>query len=334
MFPEWGGTSDQGPDTERGNQAQIASDSQVKSPSLDAHRSHFEKYAADYPELVSFHDYGAVTGAAGKLRLFGLSMKRDLQELTGLRPAVLITDLTHGNEYTGVVDRLAGYLAENSRVAGPVAEFFDKGGVVYMAPVVNPTGYELRSRRTRDDVDLNRVYVDEKISEYEEVSALLSFLEESLMQDGAELRVNFDYHCCSKSSEFPVFLRPTNFSDPSGPLANKAAEKHIAVFGEMVSKSFANAQVGPSSLLLRKTADDPPGEAHPGTSKDYQYYESLESIAHRSFVLSVTFEGLKNVNRERNPNQIREHFELWTLLLGRIAAEPIVSGADRKQDAQ
>src|SRR5690606_4664290 len=73
------------------------------------------------------------------------------------RTAVVMTGAIHGNEYLNIEDRLPEELIARARSgSGSVASFLSAGGVLVFVPIVNPDGYESRSRYNAKGVDLNR----------------------------------------------------------------------------------------------------------------------------------------------------------------------------------
>jgi hypothetical protein len=318
------------PASEKGQgTANIHSDSFVRQPSLELQLRHAQVLAESFPtivRLVKLQDKENTEKPAFLLRIgrsdFDLSSdsrdakkkKRDEtqnQRSTGLRPVVYLTDATHGDEYTGVVDRLSGYMAAQAGQTGtPFARFFESGGLVYIAPVVNPSGYQNTERLTREGVDLNRNFTPEKIPTLPELKNLLNLVLSSLEEDKAELRIVVDYHCCSRMEETPVLLRPTNFESPTGPLKNANAEKHSQEVSAIAKKIFGKFEVGASNVLLKKK-EEQNSAPNVGTSKDYFYYEFLEKKADEKFVFSATYEGLRKSKTERNPNSFVQHFRFW-----------------------
>jgi predicted deacylase len=72
------------------------------------------------------------------------------------RPAVLITQAIHGNEYQQIVDRLVLDYSNGKKTLPGLEDFLEGGGLVYLVPIVNPDGYERRQRENRQGYDLNR----------------------------------------------------------------------------------------------------------------------------------------------------------------------------------
>jgi hypothetical protein len=76
-----------------------------------------------------------------------------LPKADGKRPAVMITEAIHGNEYLNFADRLATDI-----LLLPSARRFieDLSGIIYVVPIVNPWGYSNWVRQNSNCVDLNR----------------------------------------------------------------------------------------------------------------------------------------------------------------------------------
>ena len=329
-FAAIGGVSCKARKFNSGGSSQVRSDSYVKQPTLDNQRKHADLLATNYPNFVRVEIIGKPQPSATNFEMFllrfGVSVPRKEDPLSSsraLRPVLYISDATHGDEYTGVVDRLAGYFASQTEDAqSVVSKYLNAGGLIYLVPVVNPSGYEETKRETATEADLNRNFTKEKVNAFPELAMIFAKLRSLLEADGAEIRVTTDYHCCARIANTPVFLRPTNFSDPDRPdkpLQNANAQRYVDEFAEMVKASFAKgAEVGPSAVLLKKDGSDELEKASPGTSKDFFYSEFLEKLADEKFVLAATFEGVRKKKEEKNPNDLKSHWALWNKVLARL----------------
>ncbi len=178
--------------------------------------------AARHSDLVRVHEYGTSVGGRPlvmvKVGRQGKTVKP--------RPAVVMTQAVHGDEYLGIVDRLPKELVEKPNDYPAVKAFLDRGGIFYIVPVANPDGYEADRRENDNGKDLNRNFDVKRSSERlaasargpigyteEELLALANYLNEprfsepetrslattmrlELAIDGAELKFYVDYHCC------------------------------------------------------------------------------------------------------------------------------------------
>jgi hypothetical protein len=295
------------------------SDSFVKAPSLKNQSVHAQKLALAFPKFVTFKTYGKIEGVEEELFFlrFGLSPKHSAQlkensSRLGQAPAILITDTTHGDEYTGIVDRMTGRIAVETNKSNSVFQkFFNAGGVIYFFPVVNPSGYKEISRNTSLGVDLNRKYLNDELKNYPELRFLIESLDTNLLLDNAELRFTADYHCCTRTEGSELFLMPAHKDDPK-----RVPDELIfsmSFLKSSAAKFFPNLLVGTSAALLppKNAKSLEKKNAVSGTSKDYFYNHYTGKFKPDQLAASITIEGIKKVSGERNPNEFLAHFEFW-----------------------
>lgn len=72
--------------------------------------------------------------------------------------AIYIGGSIHGDEYFNIEDRLPRWFLEQTATSGTILSYLEQGGVIYIAPILNPDGYDSRKRENRNGVDLNRDY--------------------------------------------------------------------------------------------------------------------------------------------------------------------------------
>jgi len=130
----------------------------------------------------------------------------------GERPAVQISGVIHGNEYLGIEDRLPEHFLDNTTRMPGLTAFLEKGGIIYVIPVINPDGFTRKRRLNQNGADLNRDFDllprnDARFTQ-PETRALADFLERDLTASGAKLRLSLDYHCC-----LPAMIIPWSYID-------------------------------------------------------------------------------------------------------------------------
>jgi hypothetical protein len=152
-------------------------------------------------------DYGQSAGGA-TLRLVKIqNPTHQARAGDGDRPAVLISGSTHGNEYLHIEDRLPGWFVDNRDSSPGVMKFLNAGGIIYIIPILNPDGYERRTRENADGVDLNRDFdllpAHEQKFREPETRLLAQYLDGDIVASHARLKLTVDYHCCDGSLLFP-----------------------------------------------------------------------------------------------------------------------------------
>lgn len=131
----------------------ILSDSGIRGPSYLEISDNLRQLAMKYPTMAEVIEYG-VTPQNRSLLVLKISMK-NLQTKTG--QAIYIGGSIHGNEYLNIEDRLPAWFLEN-RENPEIKKYLSNGGVIYIAPILNPDGYDRRERENDHGVDLNRDY--------------------------------------------------------------------------------------------------------------------------------------------------------------------------------
>ncbi len=256
-------------------------------------------------------------GKSGKGKALSLvRIGRDDGAPAANRPAVLMTEATHGNEYLGVGHELLPWLAEQARSG--TNDFFRKGGVVLVVPVINPDGYEYHrltapDQRAQDGgpdggnswgrmnahrVDLNRDFRVKGAGfdgfREPESKALADGIDKALA--GASLRVSVDYHCCIGEG---ALLYSYAFSESQR--LPKADEDRVRHFGGMLQRELQGSELDTSPNLA--------GYAAIGTTIDY-FYETYKTAA-------ITFEGKHGGETSR----MESHRLAWGAILADLAKE-------------
>ena len=244
---------------------------------------------------VTIQDYG-LSGEGRPLR--AIRLMDPAQRSGANRAAVLITGATHGSEYLGVEDRLAPWLWEHRQSSPGLARFLATGGVVLLVPIVNPDGYTYGIRENARGIDLNRDFelpvLKEARFKAPESAALAHWLDRELIQDGLELKLAVDYHCCEHA-----LLFPWSYTDVA--ISPAELKRHEAV-AHLLQREFGPTYgYGSTGQKL--------GYLARGTSKDYYYA--------RYGALAFTFEG---AFREE-PRHFAAHVAWWDQLLGGLATK-------------
>lgn len=264
---------------------EIDSDSHIRGPSYKEIVKELESLAAKYPSLARVYRYGK-TVKGEDLTLIKIAKPNS----SG--PAVYIGGSIHGNEYLNIEDRLPRYFLENSaRISG----FLEKGGAIYIAPILNPDGYDRRERENVNNVDLNRDFTVTRARvvgfKQPETSSLSHFLNAELARDQRKLKLTMDYHCC-----IGAILHAWSFQGPVLSSADKLA--HADMANLMKSYLGSEFRIGTTPTVLGYNAR--------GTSKDH-YFEKYGAI-------SFTFEG----RRGKENKYFDQHAQMWVDILGRL----------------
>jgi len=273
------------------------SSSGILGPSHSLILNTIESWKTQYPDLVEIIDYGkSVQGRT--LRLALVRREGNFRK----RPVLFMSGATHGNEYLNIEDRVPQELLARARISGPVSRFLDEGGVYVFVPILNPDGYENKTRENSNAVDLNRDWnvaaVNFKGFKEPETRALAEVLESLKVSRSLRYQITVDYHCC-----IGALLHPWSYPE-APPLAPSAAEKHQAV-GELVSQ-FLNVDFGTTGDIL--------GYFPVGTTKDY-FYETYQAAA-------FTFEGRFQLENQR----LDKHIAWWEQMTALVRGEPDLSG--------
>lgn len=271
---------------------QVFADSNIRGPKYEKIIQSMVQLSTASKGQAEFIEYGkSVSG-----RPLGLIKIYD-QEYGGIlkRKAVVVTGAHHGWEYLNIADRLpAWFLAGESET---IRGFIQRGGVIYVVPIMNPDGYERRRRYNDNDFDLNRDYplplARHAGMTQPEISNFLKFLDRDLKKDESKLMLNLNYHCCGYGPR-AEFLYPYAHTDLPSP-----HQKKFELIGKKVEKIFdqnniASGQWG-EMLYLRV-----------GTATDYYY------TVHRA--LAFNFEGSWGEEDKRLP----QHKKMWEYLISLI----------------
>lgn len=262
----------------------IDSDSGIRGPVYSKIVDELKNLEGSYPEFAQVITYGKSLGGR-PLTLIKIAKKG----IAVTNPtAVYIGGSIHGDEYLNIEDRLPRWFLEQTAGANSISTFLSQGGVIYVAPILNPDGYDSRDRENQRGVDLNRDYtvVMARVEGFKEpeTKSLVDYLKQDIQTSSRKLAVAMDYHCC-----IGALLYPWSFTGPT--LSNEAKQKHLRVVQHMNTNLGTEMSAGTTPVIL--------GYSAKGTSKDF-YYEAFGA-------LGFTFEG----RRGKENKFFTEHTAMW-----------------------
>lgn len=271
------------------------SDSGIHGPAYKEIVGELQDLEKAYPEMAKVVTYG--TSHKGRpLTLIKIAARNKGKTL----PAIYIGGSIHGDEYLNIEDRLPRWFLEQSGDGGSVGLYLKNGGAIYIAPILNPDGYENRKRVNGAGEDLNRDYTVRQAGvvglKQPETASLYQFLKEDLSRDNRRLEVAMDYHCC-----IGALLYPWSFYGPTLPQVDK--DRH-AIIGQIMQSSLGrDIKYGQTPVIL--------GYSAKGTSKDFYY----ETFGARGF----TYEGRRGVE----DRYFNEHTVMWSEIVKLVADSSI-----------
>jgi hypothetical protein len=220
----------------------------------------------------------------------------------GRRPAVLITEAMHGNEYMNIADQLADWFLKNREESLGLRRFLSQGGVIYLVPIVNPDGYTRQTRHNANGADLNRDFLiaDGEKEEHRfrqvESRSLANWINQDIGENNLRLALNVDYHCCDGSLLYPASASDGNHDHPFTPALLQAHQTIADLMKEFIDPSY---RYGPTNQVL--------GYYAKGTSKDYWFY--------RHGALSFTYEG----KRKKETEKFLNHTAWWDQIFHQLS---------------
>ena len=268
----------------------ILSDSGIRGPAYAKIVDELNDIAKTYPEYTQVFTYGmSVRGRPLTL------IKIARTDIEAVLPAVYVGGSIHGNEYLNIEDRLPRWFAEQVKGKGSVAKYIAAGGAIYVAPILNPDGYDNRGRENDNGVDLNRDFTVNEANvtglTEPETASLIQFLTTDLLKSNRKLALALDYHCC-----IGALLYPWSFTGPK--LSKLDQERHLSIARIMQKRLGADMRSGTTPVIL--------GYSAKGTSKDF-YWENFGA-------LGFTFEGRRNKENQ----YFSQHTEMWAEIIAGI----------------
>ncbi len=179
------------------------------------------------------------------------------------RLKVVVTGGVHGNEPCGTAAAmlLLEQLMADPRLREDVA--------FVVVPLVNPRGYAQGTRRTPDNIDVNRSFGTDAEGDSEEARLLRAFY------DDTDVDLAIDLHA-GYSSRDGFWLYHVNAAE----LAADAMSGFAEDFPTLSPQSAGKPMVAPGVV---ESAPRAPGEAHAGTLKDY----AIDAGARWSFTVEA-----------------------------------------------
>ena len=275
-------------------QSELHSDSGINGASYEDIVANLAGFAAKYPNLMQEVTYGTSTDGH-QLTVFKIQ-DRSVQ-VAGKRPAVLISEAIHGNEYLDIADRLPREFIEGSANTSGFKQLLAKGGILYVVPVANPDGYTRGQRENANGVDLNRDYTIQAAHNQgftqPETRAISTYVANEVQANNLTLEASMEYHCCFGSLIYPWNYDPTRAL--TGDLASRAQE-----VGSQVRQL-----VGYNSGNVRDTLGAGYENGAVGGSDDYY----LETYGRRAF----SFEGTQGSEYKN----LAAHVQMWDFIFQR-----------------
>lgn len=258
----------------------LKSDSGIRGPNYKAQVIDLQELANSYVNASYIHYGDSIKGRPLSAILF---TPKDVS----LTRISIVTGATHGNEYLNIVDRLPRAILaakENN-----LEKYLARGGSVLFVPILNPDGYESRSRSNSRWADLNRDWPNPANNYQEfkqpESKALAKWIDTFIQNKKIKMDIAVDYHCCVKGT----LLLPWGYKkgEHMGTL-DTARSQNVQ---QMFKDSFQQyGGIGtPPDILYSAT----------GTSLDY-WFDKYGAI-------SFTYEGSRNIE----VNKLEEHVKWW-----------------------
>lgn len=290
--------------------ARLHSDSGVEGKSFEGIVADARALAARHLDTTEVVEYG--TSAAGR-KLTVMKIWDKTLTVTGKRPAILISEAIHGNEYLNITDRLPQELLEGGGANSPFKTFLAKGGILYVVPIMNPDGYAARQRENAHGQDLNRDFAIKAAGNdgftQPETKAITSYIAKEATETGFSLEASMEYHCCIGG-----LIHPWAYT--AQPLPKEALERQVEVGKQM--QTIFGYRYGTVREIV--------GYDAVGGSDDYY----LETYGRRAF----SFEGAEG-SEFRN---LSKHVDMWNFVFGLAAssagtsAEPAKPGTATSND--
>lgn len=273
-------------------ETELHSDSGIRGPAYSTLVSTFKDLTGKHAGIAKLIPYGQ--SAQGRELLM---LRLGNPQASGPRPAIYFGATIHGDEFLGIEDKMPQWFLENRTTSPGVKKFFDAGGILYLVPIINPDGYDNRTRGNTTGQDLNRDYngKEEGIANNfrnPETKNLVDALHADVTASGAQVRMTMDYHCCLGAFIYPWAHKRTRLPEPD-------LGEHKALAQKMAGYLGTNYRSGQVPDLVGYLAS--------GSSSDYYY----ETFGARAF----TFEGAEGTE-VRN---FAKHTTMWEGLLGMYA---------------
>jgi hypothetical protein len=244
-----------------------------------------EEFALDHPAVATVVHYG---NSLGNRELTGLLIKRPEPYVT--TRLTIITGAIHGNEYLNIADRLAvGLINSNS---DELQSYLNRGGSLFIVPVVNPDGYDRSTRGNLSRADLNRDWPGPSINtgkslNQPETKELAAWID-SYLASNIKLDIALDYHCCAKGMLLLPWGWKKSYMSDEHRARSKVYENMLAIFFKKPGRIGT-----PPDVLY----------AASGTTLDY-WYDRYKGV-------SFTYEG----RYRKEARMLDQHISWWNKIL-------------------
>ena len=271
---------------------QAHSDSGISRRPLTAIHQEFANLAASQSHRADWIQYG--TSVNGKpLMVLKVHDKNLPSNPTSKRPAILISEAIHGNEYLHITDRLPFEFLRAGGSPSTFEHFLAAGGVIYFVPIMNPDGYSNGLRENARGADLNRDFTiraaGNNAFKQPETRFITQYMASETAHQNLSVEATMEYHCCIGGLIHP-------WAWTSDPLTGETLERHQNV-GEIMQSLFGYPY---------GTVNDILGYSAVGGSDDYY----LETYGRRAF----SFEG----SRSAEDKKLQMHVTMWNRILEQL----------------
>jgi predicted deacylase len=175
----------------------IHSDSGIERRPLETIHADFASLANNHGDSVDWIEYGR----SGRNKpLMALRVMNRIIKGQENRPAIMISEAIHGNEYLHITDRLPFEFLTAKQTAPEFNQFIASGGVVYFIPIMNPDGYAAGQRGNSAGADLNRDFSIQAAGNQgfrqPETQAITNFIASEARKNQLTFEATMEYHCC------------------------------------------------------------------------------------------------------------------------------------------
>ncbi|MBF0442400.1 MAG: succinylglutamate desuccinylase/aspartoacylase family protein [Oligoflexales bacterium] len=292
-----------GESSDENNYSIVHSYSGYKGASYEKIISELRQLQVENPDMVEVVTYGKTLGSRELVlvRISGSKRGAGLE-----RPAVLMTQAIHGNEYQKLADPVPYEFVRNMGRHENFAKFLSAGGILYVVPVTNPDGYENGRRGNASGYDLNRDWPLRRAGKegfsQPETSGLGKYIAEDLRSSHGSLKFSLDYHCCSMESGSGYILHPWGTSDTLGDGTIPEGDRtRFEDMGGYFKSVFQGYKYGTPNELVRYKAN--------GSIMDY-LYENYGTLA-------FSFEGVYSYE-DKN---FLKHAEFWDGIFQKVLSD-------------
>jgi predicted deacylase len=265
----------------------LKSDSGIRGPNYKAQVLDLQELAKKYVNAKYVHYGDSIKNRPLSAILF---TPKDV----ALTSISIVTGATHGNEYLNIVDRLPrAILADKDN---SLERYLGRGGAVLFVPILNPDGYESRSRHNSRWADLNRDWPN-PANNYQdfkqpESKALAKWIDSFIENNKIKMDIAVDYHCCVQGT----LLLPWGYKKGEH-MGTLDAAKSLSI-QQMFKTSFKEyGDIGTPPDILYSAV---------GTTLDY-WFDKYGAV-------SFTYEGRRSIEVDK----LDEHVNWWNKIFASL----------------